>query len=128
VSELIRGTPSGIWNLLEWGCVSDFAWLAVDLGLEADMLVIVADVPQSPWARAAEAIVAGKLPEAVRRLAEIGDVPGEARTRLRLAADLARNGRRQDARAMSRPAMDFYRRVGARTFAEEAEALATGAA
>ena len=127
-SELIRGAPSGIWNLLEWGCVSNFAWLAVDLGLGADMLEIVADVPQSPWARAVESIVAGRLPEAVSLLAEIGDVPGEARTRLRLAAALARNGRRHDARTMSRPAMDFYRRVGARTSAKEAETLTTGAA
>jgi tetratricopeptide (TPR) repeat protein len=127
-SELLRGAPSPIWNLLEWGCVSDFAWLTVDLGLGADTLEIVADVPQSPWARAAEAIVAGRLPEAVSLLADIGDVPGEARTRLRLAAALARNGRRQDARTMSLPAMDFYTRVGARTSAEEAESLATGAA
>jgi hypothetical protein len=55
--------------------------------------------------------------------AEIGVVPNEAYTRLRAADKLVQEGRRAEADAQLRRALDFYRSVGASLYIREAEAL-----
>jgi class 3 adenylate cyclase/predicted ATPase len=127
-SELLAGTPSGAWNLLEWGCMCDFAWLIVDLEREADLLPVLADKPPTPWTRAATAILTGDPRRAVNVLGAMGNLPGEARARVRLAELLAREGHRSEADAVVAPAIAFYRSVEATAFFGEAERLLAGAA
>jgi hypothetical protein len=65
-AELLEG--SHVWNLMEWGCLPDFACVAVDLGLALDL----ADAPASQWTHAAAAIVEGDLDRADETLAAMG--------------------------------------------------------
>jgi tetratricopeptide (TPR) repeat protein len=105
------------------------AWIAWSIGRGNEFLDVVSDEPsETPWLRAARGVGAGDL----RGAAEIfGDM--EARTveafyRLRAAEQLVAEGRRAEADEQLRPALAFYRAVGATRHLREGEALLAASA
>ena len=96
------------------------SWLLVDLGREAEM-------PSADrggaWLEVAEAIVRGDLVAAAQELERIGLRPFEAYTRLRIAEQLAAQGRTDEAAEQRDRALAFYRAVGATVYVRRAEAL-----
>ena len=75
-----------------------------------------------------ERSLAGDLRGAADVLAEIGAPPSEAFFRLRAAEALVAEGRRAEADEQLRPALAFYRGVGATRYVREGEALLAASA
>jgi class 3 adenylate cyclase/tetratricopeptide (TPR) repeat protein len=96
------------------------SWLLVDLGREVEM-------PSADrggvWLEVAEAIVCGNLVAAAEELERIGLRPFEAYTRLRIAEQLASDGRQAEAQPHLDRALAFYRSVGATAYVRRAERL-----
>jgi tetratricopeptide (TPR) repeat protein len=76
------------------------------------------------WLDAAVALLTAEYRTASEGFSEIGSLPDEAFARLRGGQALFRAGRAAEAQAELKPAVAFYRRVGAETYLGEAEALA----
>ncbi|MHB8641589.1 MAG: ATP-binding protein [Gaiellaceae bacterium] len=96
------------------------AWLLVDFGREPEMQTAVRG---GVWLATAEAIVGGDPSTAAAELERIGLRPYEAYTRLRIAEQLAAEGRQVEAQAHLDRALAFYRSVGATAYVRRAEAL-----
>lgn len=75
------------------------------------------------WLGAARLYGVGDFAGAADEYARIGSLPYEADARLRAARELVHAGRRTEADAQLRPALAFYRRVGATRYLREGEAL-----
>ena len=109
-----RPTPPGYW-------VFDVAVASRRLGRGSDALEpIRSAAPATRWLQAADAIVHGDLSGAARLFKAIGAQPEEAYCRLTAATDADSDGD-----GVGR-ALDFYRRAGASSYADEAEALLGG--
>jgi tetratricopeptide (TPR) repeat protein len=76
------------------------------------------------WLEAAVALLTGEYRAASEGFSGIGSLPDEAFARLRGGQALFRSGRTAEAQTELKPAVDFYRRVGADAYLGEAEALA----
>jgi tetratricopeptide (TPR) repeat protein len=100
------------------------AWVAYRVGRGEDFLEAVRDEPSmTPYVRAARAIAAGDFRDAAQILGEIGELSFEAFHRLQAAEQLVEQGRRAEADEQLRPALAFYRAVGATRYVREGEAL-----
>ena len=104
-------------------------WVAFALGRSADVLEIAERDPiESNWLRALGAIAAGHLRAAAEIYDEMGAASAAAFYHLRAAEQLAREGRRAEADEQLRPALAFYRSVGATRYVREGEALLAASA
>ena len=83
---------------------------------------------ETPWLLAARAIAAGDFVRAAGIFQEIGDASTEAFCRLRAAETLVAAGRRAEADEQLRPALAFYRSLGATRYIREGEALLAASA
>jgi class 3 adenylate cyclase/tetratricopeptide (TPR) repeat protein len=105
------------------------AWVARKLGRSEELLAAVKDEPhQSQWLVTGRAIAEGDFARAADIFGEIGDVPLEAFFRLCAAEALVGAGRRAEADEQLRPALAFYRGVGATRYVREGEALLAASA
>jgi class 3 adenylate cyclase len=77
------------------------------------------------WLEAACALAAGKLEQAADLYGEIGSAPDEAFARLRAAERLIAEDRRSDAETQLKRALAFYRRIDAKAYLDDGEALLT---
>jgi tetratricopeptide (TPR) repeat protein len=102
---------------------------AGELGIERELRAIVDAAPSDDrWAEAIEKILDGDHGAAADVYAEIGVRPLEARTRLRAAEQLRRQGRDQEATDQLERALGFWRSVGATRYVRSAESLLAPAA
>jgi class 3 adenylate cyclase/tetratricopeptide (TPR) repeat protein len=107
----------------------ELALVARGAGQENELRSIFARTPKyTRWLVAAEAIVEGDLRGAAEVLGESGARPMEAFCRLRAAEALVAEGRRAEADEQLRPALAFYRGVGAARYVREGEALLAASA
>src|SRR5207244_8514168 len=105
------------------------AWVAYSIDRGEDFLDAVRDEPSiTPYVRAARAIAAGDFRSAAEIFGEIGELSFEAFYRLRAAEQLVAQGRRAEADEQLRPALAFYRGVGATRYVREGEALLAASA
>jgi hypothetical protein len=104
-------------------------WVAVSLGREAELLAeLERESFESPWLRVALAAAARDFRAAADILGGIGIVAHEAFYRLRAAEQFVADGRRAEADEQLRPALAFYRSVGATRYVREGEALLAASA
>jgi class 3 adenylate cyclase/tetratricopeptide (TPR) repeat protein len=105
------------------------AWVAVSLGRESEFLEVVErEAFKSPWLRAALAVASRDFRAAADILGEMGIFAHEAFFRLTAAEQLVAEGRRAEADEQLRPALAFYRGVGATRYVREGEALLAASA
>ena len=105
------------------------AWVAVTLGRESELVeVLTTEQFKSPWLRASLAVTSSDFGAAADLLGEMGIVAHEAFFRLRAAEELVAEGRRAEADEQLRPALAFYRSVGAARYVREGEALLAASA
>jgi class 3 adenylate cyclase/tetratricopeptide (TPR) repeat protein len=101
-----------------------WAWVAWVLGRGEEVVDALRNEPlQTPWLDAARAIAVGNFRQAADLLAGIGRPAFEMFYRLRAADQLVAEGRRAEADEQLRPALAFYRGVGAARYVREGEAL-----
>ena len=99
------------------------------LGMLDDLrALLTAEKSVGRWADAARLQLGNDLASAADMLDEIGALPDEARTRLRLAERLAAAGRRTDADVQVARAVAFYRSVGATFYLRRAERVLAASA
>jgi class 3 adenylate cyclase/tetratricopeptide (TPR) repeat protein len=122
VHELLSQPGGLVWLRV------DVAWVAQRLGLEAELRRQLDTMHPSLWLDALRAVLAGEFERAVERFAEIGSVPDEALARLRAAEHLLAKGRTGAADNQLRPALAFWRSVGAACYIREGEALLAASA
>jgi tetratricopeptide (TPR) repeat protein len=104
--------------------IFELAWVLIAFGRSDELRAAIDRVgAQTRWLVAADAIARGDLLAAADMYAEIGTRANEAYTRLRGAAQLLEAGRRADADQQLRPALAFWRSVGAKRYVREGEAL-----
>jgi tetratricopeptide (TPR) repeat protein len=104
--------------------VLELAWIMTRLGRQNELLEVAAKAKRiTKWLEAATAFARGEVELAADICVEIGVVPHQAYSRLRAAEKLVLEGRRAEADAQLRRALEFYRSVGASFFIREAEAL-----
>jgi hypothetical protein len=129
VDELLRvvgSLPDIGWSVV---VTPEFAWLARAAGREEDFRTLLEGQPKyTPWLDAAEAIIVDDPRRGADILGEIGARPMEAYSRLRAAEALVREGRRGEADEQLRPALAFYRGVGATRYVREGEAMMAASA
>ncbi len=105
------------------------AWAAWMLGRGDDFLeAVTAETVESPWIQAARAVASGDLRHAAEIFGRIGARGEEAFYGLRSAEQLVAEGRRAEADEQLRPALAFYRSVGATRYVREGEALLAASA
>ena len=126
--EFIQSVSRGVE--LEWAAINlpTFASAARLLDLNNELIDALADHPQTPWTAAARAYAQRDFIAAAEVLHQTGSKPEEAEARLRAAEQLVGLGRREEADAQLRPALDFYRSVGAVRYVRDCEALLTAPA
>jgi hypothetical protein len=93
------------------------------VGRGAELAALLARLEPTPWLEGALAVAHGDPEGAAAVYARIGSRPDEALARLRAAGQLTAARRPAAATAHLERALDFYRSVGARLHALEAEAL-----
>jgi class 3 adenylate cyclase len=104
-------------------------WVARAHGREAELLEIVASEPfESVWIQLVRAVAAGEWARAAAMLDEIELPAAAAFYRLRAAEQLVEEGRRAEADEQLRPALAFFRGVGATRYLREGEALMAASA
>jgi hypothetical protein len=119
--ELIRDLQQLGWVAVE---LHALAWVARMLGSARELLDAVAGEPlQSPWLLAGRAVAEGDFVRAAGIFGEMGASALEAFYRLRAAEQLVAEGRRAEADEQLRPALAFYRSVGATRYVRAGEAL-----
>jgi class 3 adenylate cyclase/tetratricopeptide (TPR) repeat protein len=124
----IAGQLLELWRVHEWTLPGDglpelaSALASLDRGEE---LVEAGEhaLTRTPWLVAAVALARGSFQEAAGLYGRIGSLPDEADARLRAAASFQSGGRRGEAEAELRLALDFYRRVRAEACLRDAERL-----
>ena len=120
------GSASALGFSVVWVHVLSWTGAAIGRGPEfAEALLPYADVP---WARAGIAFAEGRPADAADVCAEMGAVTDEAYARLAAARAFAAEGNRVRADAQLRPALAFYRSVGATRYVREAESLLAASA
>ncbi len=123
---LLRGLRQLGWAVV-WA--NQLAWVAWKLGRADEFLDVVRDEAlESPWLLSARAIAAGDFVRAADIYAEMGTTALEAFNRLCAAEQLVAEGRRAKADEQLRPALAFYRGVGATRYVREGEALLAASA
>jgi len=124
--ERLRGMPQLAFAGVE---LHYLTWVASAFG-RADEVAEFAerDPVDSAWLRAVRAIAAGDLPGAAEIYDEIGALSAAAFYHLRAAEQLVEEGRRAQADEQLRPALAFYRGVGATRYVREGEALLAASA
>ena len=123
---LIRDLPQLGWAVVE---LHSTAWVARKFARADELLEVVKDDPlQSPWLLAARAIAEGELARAADIFGEMGAPTLEAFYRLRAAEALVAAGSRAEADEQLRPALAFFRGVGANRYVREGEALLAASA
>jgi class 3 adenylate cyclase len=124
--ELVRDLQQLGWVVVE---LHALAWVARMLGRARELLDAVAGEPlQSPWLLAGRAVAEGDFVRAADILGEMGAPALEAFYRLRAAESFVEAGRRAEADEQLRPALAFYRSVGATRYVREGEALLAASA
>ena len=103
----------------------ELGWLLRDLGRSDEMLE---GRERSVWGEAGMAIARGELHAAAEQLSAHGFQTEEAHTRMRLAEELAEEGRAAEAAVQRDRALAFYREVGATAYARRAERLLAASA
>jgi tetratricopeptide (TPR) repeat protein len=94
------------------------------LGRADEFQAVAAKAPMSTrWLESGRAYAGGHLQESAEILAAVGAIAEEAFVRLRGADLLVAAGRRAEADVLLRPALTFYRSVGATAYLREAEEL-----
>ena len=105
------------------------AWVAVMRGREPELSELVErESFVSPWLRATAAVLAHDFRGAAEIYAEMESPAHDAFYRLRAAEQLLAEGRRAEADEQLRPALAFYRSVGATRYVREGEALLAASA
>ncbi len=123
---LLRGLRQLGWAVV-WA--NQLAWVAWKLGRADEFLDVLRDEAlESPWLLSARAIAAGDFVGAADIYAEMGTTALEAFNRLCAAEQLVAEGRRAEADEQLRPALAFYRSVGAARYVREGEALLAASA
>jgi class 3 adenylate cyclase/predicted ATPase len=133
VAEIADGLLRTVGSLpdIGWSVVvsPELAWIARSAGRGDDFRALLEGQPKyTPWLDAAEAIVNDDLRRAADILGEAGARPMEAFCRLRAAEALVAEGLRAEADEQLRPALAFYRGVGAARYVREGEALLAASA
>jgi tetratricopeptide (TPR) repeat protein len=131
--EVLSEAVAGLRELRRLGFAANdlpsLAWVAVAHGRESELIeVIERESFVSPWLRATAAVLAGDFRAAADTFAEMGSPAPEAFFRLRAAERLVGEGRRAEADEQLRPALAFYRGVGATRYVREGEALLAASA
>ena len=99
-------------------------WAALRLGREAEIAAVLErQTAKLPWIDVARAVLARDFRAAADQLAAIDSSTQEAFYRLRAAEALVAEARRAEADEQLRPALAFYRGVGATRYVREGEAL-----
>jgi len=105
------------------------AWVGWVLGRADEVLEAVEDEPSdTPWLRGARAVAVGDFRGAAEIFAGLPAPAFEAFFRLRAAEQFVAEGRRAEADVQLRPALAFYRGVGATRYVREGEALLAASA
>jgi tetratricopeptide (TPR) repeat protein len=131
--ETLEEALAGVRELRQIGFAAveahALAWVAWALGRPEDFLEVVRNEPsETPWLQAARAVAAGDFRQAADIFAGIEAPTKEAFYRLRAAEQLVAEGRRAEADEQLRPALAFYRSVGATRYVREGEALLAASA
>ena len=109
------------WVAIE---LHSLAWVGRKLERSDEVLAAVKGEPlQSPWLLAGRAAAEGDFVHTANILGEVGDVTAEAFYRLCAAQALAAQGRRSEVDEQLRPALAFYRSVGATRYVRDGERL-----
>ena len=125
-AELLR-----IWRQSEvrigsyW--TADLAFAVSQLGGDEDLMAPLGAAPSTPWVAAAQAVATQEFDQAAALYAEIGSLPDQALARLHAARRLVASGRRDQANAELDLALAFHRRVGAKRYVQEGEAVLAAA-
>jgi hypothetical protein len=125
-AELLR-----IWQQSEvrigsyW--TADLAFAVSQLGGDEDLMAPLGAAPSTPWVAAAQAVATQEFDQAAALYAEIGSLPDQALARLHAARRLVASGRRDEANAELDLALAFHRRVGAKRYVQEGEAVLAAA-
>ena len=99
------------------------------LGRGDDFLGVVREeTSETPWLQASRAIATGDFRSAAEIFGKLGATGVEAFYRLRAAEQLVSAGQRAKADEQLRPALAFYRSVGATRYLREGEALLAASA
>jgi class 3 adenylate cyclase/tetratricopeptide (TPR) repeat protein len=131
--EFVDMTLAGLRDLVQIGFAITWAhglaWVAFVQGRPEEVGDALKDEPApTPWLHAARAVVDGDFRRAADTFGEMGVPTLEAFYRLRSAERLVGEGRRAEADAQLRPALAFYRSVGAARYVREGEALLAASA
>ncbi len=111
------------------GTVEKFIVLAAEiLGRRAEMRRWLGTQLDSPWFVVTRALADREFVAAAEALDSMGAARSAALARLLAAEQLASTGRRQEADDQLRPALGFFRSVGAMRFSHQAEALLAASA
>jgi class 3 adenylate cyclase/tetratricopeptide (TPR) repeat protein len=116
VEATLRAEPVG-WMLV------DLAFVAEELGCAEELETRLDLAPPTRWLDAGHAVLQRDFVTAVDFLQEIGDVELEALARLRAAEQLVAAGQIAEAHEQLRPALAFWRDVGAKRYVRLAESL-----
>jgi class 3 adenylate cyclase/tetratricopeptide (TPR) repeat protein len=107
-----------------YGLRAPSLWAGVQLGRRDDMVRAFDKVrSELPWFEAQAAFLANEFERAAEIYGRAGSAGDEAFTRLRLAEQLAQQGRRAEADEQLQRALAFYRSVGATRYIREGEQL-----
>jgi class 3 adenylate cyclase/tetratricopeptide (TPR) repeat protein len=93
------------------------------LGVREELPAVLARLPESPWTRAAAAILDGDLVRAADLIGESAWRVDEAELRLRAAEVLVAAGRGPEGDVQLQKALTFFRSVGATRYIREGERL-----
>jgi DNA-binding SARP family transcriptional activator/tetratricopeptide (TPR) repeat protein len=121
VLTLGSAPPSALRELFPAATPIEFAWLLCDLGRETELLSALDSAPSTPWLEAARAIADKQFTHSVELVSRIGALSVEAYTRLRVAEELTRAGREEEAQDLLVPALAFFKKVNATRFFVQAK-------
>ena len=131
--ETLSEALEGLRELHRFGFAAhdlpSLAWVAVMRGREPELSELVErESFVSPWLRATAAVLAHDFRGAAEIYAEMGSPAHDAFYRLRATEQLVAEGRRAEADEQLRPALAFYRSVGATRYVREGETLLAASA
>jgi tetratricopeptide (TPR) repeat protein len=104
-----------------------FAAAVRRLGLDAELLEVLAGQNATPWLQAVRAYAGGDFTTAADLLHTIGSLPDEAEARLRAAEQHSLAGELEEAKQQLGRAVAFYRSVRAMRYENECELLLAAA-
>jgi tetratricopeptide (TPR) repeat protein len=131
--ETLSEALGGLRELHRFGFAANdlpsLAWVAVMRGRELELIELVErESFDSPWLRATAAVLERDFRAAAEIFAGMESPAHEAFYRLRAAEQFVAEGRRGEADGQLRPALAFYRSVGATRYVREGEALLAASA